>query len=240
MLDIVAKRLHAEIGKLPATTGYFTRHFARDVASRLVAASFVASALVDAFGATPYFAVLTFLFRLLQSTFIRGQAIAALSAMTVHFVINNVLIDRARRLLGSLWWRGWATFTVICIASLRAANCVPSQRKGVPHAVHAPLSAAGRTDRLALQRSKRDRFRVGVRRAARTAAEVVRQGQEGTVGPSHADRLEHRPRSREPDAARRSHDLDQRDGDVAETHAQREGPRAPPRAGLEHIPADAR
>jgi hypothetical protein len=108
MLDIVAKRLHAAIAKLPVTTGYFTRHFAQDVTSRLVAASFVASALVDAFGARPYFAVLTFLFRLVQSTFIRGrgQAIATLSAMTIDFAINNVLIDRARRLLGSLWWRG--------------------------------------------------------------------------------------------------------------------------------------
>ena len=43
---------------------------------------------------------------MLQSTFIRGQAIATLSAMTVDFAINNVLIDRARRLLASLWWRG--------------------------------------------------------------------------------------------------------------------------------------
>jgi hypothetical protein len=101
MLDTVAKRLHAEIGKLPLTTGYFTRHIAQDVASRLVAARYVASALVDAFGATPYFAVLTFLFRLLQSTFIRGQAIATLSAMTVDFAINNVLISRARRMLQS-------------------------------------------------------------------------------------------------------------------------------------------
>jgi hypothetical protein len=106
MLDIVVKRLHAEIGRLhSATTRHFTRDFAQDVASRLVAARFVASAFVDASGATPYFAVLTFLFRLLQSTLFRGQAIATLSAITVDFVINNVLIDRARRLLGSPWWR---------------------------------------------------------------------------------------------------------------------------------------
>ena len=107
MLDIVAQRMHAEIGKLDSvTTGSFTRYRAQDVASRLVAARFVTSGLADAFGATQYIAVLTFLFRLYQSTFIPGKAIATLSAMTVDFAIDNVLIARARRLFGFPWWRG--------------------------------------------------------------------------------------------------------------------------------------
>jgi len=67
---------------------------------------FVASALADAFGATPYFAVLMLLFRLLQSAFLQGRVIATLSAMTVDFAIDNVLIARARRLFGFPWWRG--------------------------------------------------------------------------------------------------------------------------------------
>jgi hypothetical protein len=41
-------------------------------------------------------AVLTLLVRLHQSSFIEGQAIATLSAMTVKFAINNVLTRRAR------------------------------------------------------------------------------------------------------------------------------------------------
>jgi hypothetical protein len=45
-----------------------------------------------------YFVVLTLLFRLHQSTFMQGQEIATLSAMTVNFAINNVY--RLRRLLG--------------------------------------------------------------------------------------------------------------------------------------------
>jgi hypothetical protein len=70
MLDLVVKRLHAEVGKLdPATTGYLTRHVVRDVASRLAAARFVASAVVDAFGATPYFAALHYIAVYLRSTF---------------------------------------------------------------------------------------------------------------------------------------------------------------------------
>jgi dolichol-phosphate mannosyltransferase len=64
--------------------------------------------------ATLHFAVLALLFRLHQSTFTQGQAIAALSAMMVDFAINNVLTYLARQLLGSRWWRGWLTFAVIC------------------------------------------------------------------------------------------------------------------------------
>jgi hypothetical protein len=76
----------------------------------------VAAAIGDALGVTPYFAVFTFLLRLLQSTFIRGQSIATLNAMTIDFAINNVIIDRAWRVLGSPWWSGWSTFVVGCSA----------------------------------------------------------------------------------------------------------------------------
>jgi len=70
------------------------------------------AAIGDAFGVTPYFTVFAFLLRLLQSTFIRGQTIAKLSAMP----INNVIIDPAQRLLGLPWWCGWSTFAVVCSA----------------------------------------------------------------------------------------------------------------------------
>lgn len=77
MFDIVVKRLHAEVGKLDSvTTGYFPRYIAQDAARRLVAARFVASALVDAFGATPYFAAFTFLFRLLQSALFAARRVS--------------------------------------------------------------------------------------------------------------------------------------------------------------------
>jgi hypothetical protein len=62
MLDIVDKRLHAEGGKMDSVTaGYCARHSARDAASRLLAARFLASALADAFGATLYFAALHYI-----------------------------------------------------------------------------------------------------------------------------------------------------------------------------------
>ena len=112
MLDVV-KRLGAEAGKWHSvTTGYGTRHGVQNAASRVAAARVVAAAIGDAFGVTPYFTVFAFLLRLLQSTFIRGQTIAKLSAMP----INNVIIDPAQRLLGLPWWCGWSTFAVVCSA----------------------------------------------------------------------------------------------------------------------------
>jgi hypothetical protein len=62
MLDIGVRRTHAEEGKFDSvTTGYFPRYLARDVARRLVAALFLASAVADAFGATLYFAALHYI-----------------------------------------------------------------------------------------------------------------------------------------------------------------------------------
>jgi hypothetical protein len=116
MLDVV-KRLRAEAGKWHSvTTGHGTRQGAQNAASRLAAARVVAAAVGDALGVTPYFAVITFLLRLLQSTLIRGQSIARLNAITADFAIKSVIIDRARRVLGLPWWCGWSTFAVVCSA----------------------------------------------------------------------------------------------------------------------------
>ena len=59
---------------------------------------------VDALGAALYSAVLSLLFRLHQTTFVEGQTIATLSAMTMSFAINN--FHRVRQLLGSRWSHG--------------------------------------------------------------------------------------------------------------------------------------
>jgi hypothetical protein len=71
VLDIVVKRLQAEVGKLDSI----------------------------------YFVILTFFFRLHQTTLIQGQVIATLRAKTVNLVIKSVLAYRDRRLceLRSLW-----------------------------------------------------------------------------------------------------------------------------------------
>jgi hypothetical protein len=62
MLDIRVRRLHPEDGNFDSvTTGYFPRYLARDLARRLIAAGFLASAVADAFGATLYFAALHYI-----------------------------------------------------------------------------------------------------------------------------------------------------------------------------------
>ena len=94
----------------------FRRYVGQNVTSRLVTARLVASGVVDALGATPYFAALTLFFQLHESTFIRGRAIATLTAMTVDVAINHFITYRALRLLGSRWWRGWLTTLSFCSA----------------------------------------------------------------------------------------------------------------------------
>jgi hypothetical protein len=85
MLDIVVRRLHAEVGKLDSvTTGSLTRYIARDVASRLVAARFVAFAVVDAFGATLYFAALHYISVYLRSSFCRINVLLSRGRQSRH------------------------------------------------------------------------------------------------------------------------------------------------------------
>jgi dolichol-phosphate mannosyltransferase len=98
------------------TTDDVTRHGSPPIISRLSAIRFVAFGFVGIFGAAVHFAVLTLLLRLHQCTFIQGQAIATLCAMTVNFSINNVLTPHDRQLHGSRWWRGLLSFTAICSA----------------------------------------------------------------------------------------------------------------------------
>jgi hypothetical protein len=78
--------------------------YGRDVASRMVAARLVAAL---------YFVAPTLLFRLPQIAFTQEQLIATLGAKTIKFAINNVFAHRGRRFLGSRWWRGWLTLTVV-------------------------------------------------------------------------------------------------------------------------------
>ncbi|MDB6083089.1 MAG: hypothetical protein JWN43_970 [Gammaproteobacteria bacterium] len=69
MWDLAVHRLHAEAVKLDSvTTGYITRHIAHDVAGRLMTVRVVVSALVDAFGATLYFAALRYMALYLRSS----------------------------------------------------------------------------------------------------------------------------------------------------------------------------
>jgi dolichol-phosphate mannosyltransferase len=89
---------------------------------------FLAFSIVGAVGLAVHLAVLTLVFQGLHRSFVAGQAVATLCAMTFNYVINNALTYRDMRLRGMRWLRGWATFVLACsiggVANLGVAATV--------------------------------------------------------------------------------------------------------------------
>jgi dolichol-phosphate mannosyltransferase len=85
----------------------------------------LAFSTVGAMGAAVHIAVLALLLQF-RLTFVKGQAIATLCAMTCNFTVNNSFTYRDRRLRGSQWLRGWASFTLACSVGSLANVCVAS------------------------------------------------------------------------------------------------------------------
>jgi dolichol-phosphate mannosyltransferase len=81
---------------------------------RFIPVRFVAFCIVGALGVGVHFAALALSTRLLNGTFIQGQAAATLCAMTFNFAVNNVLTYRDRQLHGWHWLRGWLSFVLAC------------------------------------------------------------------------------------------------------------------------------
>jgi dolichol-phosphate mannosyltransferase len=71
---------------------------------------------------------------MLHRTFVEGQAVATLFAMTFNFAVNNVLTYRDRRLVGKAWLRGWLSFVLACsiggLANLGVAYTVYGLGRG--------------------------------------------------------------------------------------------------------------
>jgi dolichol-phosphate mannosyltransferase len=81
---------------------------------RYVPTRFIPFAFIGGLGVFVHMAVLWALFRGLETTFVAGQAVAALVAMTFNFFLNNVFTYRDRRLRGWGLLRGWVSFTLAC------------------------------------------------------------------------------------------------------------------------------
>jgi dolichol-phosphate mannosyltransferase len=101
---------------------------------RWIPVRFLAFSIVGAAGVAVHFAVLTLLFQGLHRSFVMGQAIATLCAMTFNYTVNNVLTYRDLRLRGVLWLRGWVSFVLACsiggIANLGIASAVYGLGRG--------------------------------------------------------------------------------------------------------------
>ena len=82
---------------------------------RFVPVRFAMFSAIGVFGVGIHMAVLTAVFIGLGTSFLVGQIIATLAALTMNFFLNNALTYRDRRLKG---WRqladGWVSFAVIC------------------------------------------------------------------------------------------------------------------------------
>jgi dolichol-phosphate mannosyltransferase len=101
---------------------------------RWIPVRFLAFSIVGAVGVAVHFAVLTVVFQGLGRSFVEGQAVATLCAMTFNYAVNNVLTYRDRRLRGMRWLRGWVSFVLACgiggFANLGVASTVYGLGRG--------------------------------------------------------------------------------------------------------------
>jgi dolichol-phosphate mannosyltransferase len=92
----------------------------------IVPARFVAFALIGSLGVIVHMAVLTAAFKGALVEFPSAQALATITAMIFNFSFNNIVTYRDKRLRGVAWWRGLASFMLVCgvgaIANVGVAN----------------------------------------------------------------------------------------------------------------------
>ena len=101
---------------------------------RWIPVRFLAFSIVGAAGVAVHFSVLALVFQGLHRSFVEGQTVATLCAMTFNYAVNNVLTYRDMRLRGARWLRGWLSFVLACsiggFANIGVASAVYGLRKG--------------------------------------------------------------------------------------------------------------
>ncbi len=80
----------------------------------VIPARFLAFALVGSFGVVIYLSILGLLYRRAGMPFIEAQGVATVFAMTMNFLLNNMLTFRDLRLRGWNVLKGLATFYLAC------------------------------------------------------------------------------------------------------------------------------
>jgi dolichol-phosphate mannosyltransferase len=80
----------------------------------IVPARFIAFSLIGCVGVGVHLLALTLVYRAIGSSFVVGQTLATLMAMTSNFFLNNVLTYRDMRLQGWGLIRGWFSFILAC------------------------------------------------------------------------------------------------------------------------------
>jgi dolichol-phosphate mannosyltransferase len=80
----------------------------------IVPVRFLAFSLVGCVGVMIHLLVLAVVYRIMGMSFVVGQTLATLIAMTSNFFLNNLLTYRDMRLRGWGLLSGWLSFTLIC------------------------------------------------------------------------------------------------------------------------------
>jgi len=80
----------------------------------LIPVRFIAFAAVGGMGVFVHLIVLTALLKGADVSFIAGQSIATIVAMTFNFTLNNILTYRDMSLKGKQWFYGWISFMLAC------------------------------------------------------------------------------------------------------------------------------
>ena len=117
---------------------------------RWIPVRFLAFSIVGAVGSPCISRCSRWSSRACSSSFVAGQAVATLCAMTFNYTVNNVLTYRDLRLRGARWLRGWVSFVLACsiggFANLGVASAVYGLGRG-----WFPAAIAGILDRGGLE-----------------------------------------------------------------------------------------
>lgn len=93
---------------------------------RFVPVRFLSFAIIGGFGVLVHMAILTFVLKVLDLSFITAQSTATGIAMIFNFAVNNVLTYRDRHLKGFAWFKGLLIFMITCsvgaLANVGIAN----------------------------------------------------------------------------------------------------------------------
>ena len=81
---------------------------------RFVPVRFVAFIMVGGVGVVVHMALLALLYQALDYGFVTSQIGATVVAMTVNYVINNLITYRDLQLKGVDWFKGWISFVLAC------------------------------------------------------------------------------------------------------------------------------
>ena len=106
---------HAGESKLDTLVAWeFAMLLADKLIGHIVPVRFALFALIGSFGVVVHMSMLAVGLKLLGLSFVAAQAVAALTAMTANFFLNNLFTYADRRLKGMGMLRGLISFYVIC------------------------------------------------------------------------------------------------------------------------------